>query len=153
MKIQLTAALLFVTLTFSGCYGRTSPENVVKTAGYALSKSNLKDFRATLTGRALKKYGNQAGMASLQTRLTSEARILGVRETSRRSDGLSDLVTYEVAVGPNGHTALVAAVSCLSEMKKVWDPSPRCPTYPNSPPCLPDWKNEYVTDCRITDAR
>ena len=57
---------IIAALGLSACNDLSSPENTIGSAYTAITKGNLKDFRDTLIGNALSRFGNRAGLSVLQ---------------------------------------------------------------------------------------
>lgn len=155
MKLQFVSALFIATLALAGCNSRTSPENVVKSAGYALEKNDLNAFRATLSDSALQRYGSESGMRSLQKKFKKDSSILDTRATSKRREGNGDRTNYAVTVGVDGRPALTLTVSCTEETERTYDPDKFCHvTGPDHEvDCRGGWETTTRTDCLITNAR
>ena len=76
-KAALCAFVIAVTGIASGCKDRTSPEGTVVAAEVAISKGDLKAFRATLMGQALEQFGNADGMSKIAKVLENQPLAFG----------------------------------------------------------------------------
>ena len=150
MKKTLVFAPLcvFTAVTFSGCTDFSSPRGVVLTAGYAVSINDLQSFRETLTGEALKRFGNAAAMAKLKKDFA------GVKKLSTgysilldsQQDGALTHNAYVIDVLDHDHRLITAYVNCVVEKirvehkKKPAGPQDTLPSLPAGPQvAFMDW--------------
>jgi hypothetical protein len=102
MKRVLLVLVCAAALTgLTGCNDYTTPQGIVGTAYKALSKDNVKTFKRTLTGDALARYGNLAGMVDLQKRFAGRELKAGetvLTATEKDSRGWDKVRRYSVEV-------------------------------------------------------
>lgn len=100
-KLFTTSVLILGTFSLSACNDFSTPKGVIGTAYQALKENKVKTFKKTLGDAALSQYGNEAGMATLQTLIVGKDLMAGAdTPTSTESDfwGRPVHVSYSVPI-------------------------------------------------------
>jgi hypothetical protein len=139
------ALALGLGLAMTGCVGDTStPKGAIQTVAYDAAHGKYDDFKATLTGDALARYGNPAGMEDLRANVGKVLSIGAPRLVSRSDQGNS-FESEVAALTPQG-APIAATVDtvCSMQTETYHDPgsSGVCtpdPNFPEGPEiCEPD---------------
>jgi hypothetical protein len=147
-KMMTAVTMLVLAFTLSGCYDVSTPQDAVKTAGYAVKHGDVKTLSKVLSGTARAEYANAAGMLRLQNRLSEmgKLRVTSVRPMSQYSSGEALMTAYEVSVMGSKSDNLRAQTLCRMAMERVVTPcmGPKATNCPRS-------SLQNVTRCSVTD--
>ncbi|HEY6322508.1 MAG TPA: hypothetical protein VJA16_13210 [Thermoanaerobaculia bacterium] len=127
-------------LAMTGCVGDTStPKGTIQTVAYDAAHGKYDDFKATLTGDALARYGNPAGMEDLRANVGKVLSIGAPRLVSRSDQGNS-FESEVAALTPQGApVAATVDTVCSMQTETYHDPG-------STGVCMPDPSNPDLPD-------
>lgn len=143
----------------SGCVDIGTPRSTVESAGQAVQALNLKEFRETLRGNALEKFGTDTEMRRLNETLSAYKKVkagastLLSEEVNPERTRIRQLHSTEILAGNSSaelRPVFVAQVECV----KSYECEPVVVCRPHSPiGCDPFTRQEcrWMSLCGITD--
>lgn len=148
-------------LAMTGCVGDTStPKGAIQTVADDAAHGKYDDFKATLTGDALARYGNPAGMEDLRAQV-GKVLAIGTPRLVSRSDQGNSFASEVSALTPQG-APIAATVDTVCSMqietyhdpgsKGVCMPDPGNPDLPDvcEPDTLPSDSEIEVQSCLVS---
>ncbi|MEK6704884.1 MAG: hypothetical protein AABZ06_03775 [Bdellovibrionota bacterium] len=149
--------LVLCIIMFAGCNEYSSPGGIIKTSFLAVKKSNLEIFRSTLTGDALKKFGNQEGLEYFRKQFDGivSFELFFIKDAFKEVIISEDEVLRFYGVDISDETGLEAfwnvTVECKVRLVPIRDPNYICrpPEVCHKPGGISQRKE--ITLCHISD--